>query len=373
MVDFRSFPSACVEPDPDGTTVLTGSNGTGKTTLLEAVGYAATLRSFRRATREAMVRAGADRAVVRATLQREGRPVLVEAELVPNGRSRAQLNRQPVRSSHQLARAVVVTVFSPEDLALVQGGPSGRRELLDQALAALDPTAGELLDRVDRVLRQRAALLRQAGGRPGTDVLHTLDVWDDRLAEDGEALAARRQELAGRLDPQVGRAYRDLAAGGDAEGVTLRYRRSWEGPLSAALQASRRDDLRRGVTTVGPHRDDLVLGFGGRDARTQASQGQQRCLALSLRLAVHRLLTADTGVAPLLLLDDVFSELDPDRSRALVHSLPQGQALVTTAVPLPVGVVVAKVVPVDSRPAVAAPGEETERHTSASPRGEGVG
>ncbi|MHB1584312.1 MAG: AAA family ATPase, partial [Acidimicrobiales bacterium] len=140
-MDFRSFRTAELDPDPEGTTVLTGANGTGKTSLLEAVGYAATLRSFRGAAREAMVRTGAERAVVRATFESEGRPVLVEAELAAGGRSRAQLNRQPVRSRHELAQAVTVTVFSPEDLGLVQGPPAGRRDLLDQALAALDPQA----------------------------------------------------------------------------------------------------------------------------------------------------------------------------------------------------------------------------------------
>lgn len=349
MVDFRSFRSGGLEPDPTGTTVLTGPNGSGKTSLLEAVGYATTLRSFRGATREAMVRTGADRAIVRATLERDGRPVLVEAELATAGRSRAQLNRQPVRSRHELAQVVAVTVFSPGDLGLVQGPPSGRRELLDQALAAIDPQAVALLERVERVLRQRAALLRQAGARPTGEVLGSLDVWDERLAGAGEELADRRRRLVADLVPSVAEAYDALVTPGDegtGEPVTLRYERSWGGPLATALAEARRDDLRRGVTTVGPHRDDLALGLGGRDARTQASQGQQRCLALSLRLAVHRLVTTETTSPPVLLLDDVFSELDTARSRALVRSLPTGQALLTTAVPLPGGVEVAKVVPI---------------------------
>jgi DNA replication and repair protein RecF len=349
VVDFRSFRTAELEPDPGGTTVLTGANGSGKTSLLEAVGYAATLRSFRGAAREAMVRTGADRAIVRASFERDDRPVLVEAELAAGGRSRAQLNRQPVRSRHELARAVTVTVFSPEDLRLVQGPPAARRDLLDQALAALDPQAVPLLERAERVLRQRGALLRQAGGRAADEVLVTLDVWDERLAAVGEELAGRRRQLVAELFEPVTEAYGALAAAGDGEAtepVTLRYECSWAGPLADALAAARRDDLRRGVSTVGPHRDDLVLGLGGRDARTQASQGQQRCLALSLRLAVHRLVATETTSAPLLLLDDVFSELDPERSRALVRSLPDGPALLTTAVPLPGGVEVAKVVPV---------------------------
>lgn len=363
LVDFRSFHSAVLEPDPLGTTVLTGANGSGKTTLLEAVAYAATLRSFRGAPREAMLRNGAGRAVVRAGFRRHGREALVETEFADNGRSRAQLNRQPVRSRRDLAATVAVTVFSPEDLALVQGGPAGRRELLDQALATLEPPAAALLDDVERVLRQRAALLRQAAGRPDADALRTLDIWDERLAAAGTALADRRRALVARLAPLVEEACRALLRAGAvpeeeptpgearrrsaAEGVELTYRSSWEGSLAEALAAARRDDLRRTVTTVGPHRDELVLQLAGRDARTQASQGQQRCVALSLRLAVHRLVTAERGNSPVLLLDDVFSELDPHRSRALVAALPPGQTLVTTAVPLPPGVAVARTVPVE--------------------------
>lgn len=346
--------SVSFEPEMSGTTVLIGRNGSGKTTVLEAAGYAATLRSFRGATREAMVRAGADRAIVRASFERDRRPLLVEAEVVAAGRGRAQLNRQPVRSRHQLAQVMAVTVFSPEDLALVQGGPAGRRDLLDQALATLDAEAAILLEQLERVLRQRTALLRQAGGRIGPAVLDSLEIWDEQLAGSGEELAERRQHLVERLGPLLVDAYSALSDEPETETVGLSYVRSWEGSLRSALEAARRDDLRRATTTVGPHRDDLVLSLGGRQARTQASQGQQRCLALSLRLAVHRLITTHTGITPLLLLDDVFSELDPGRGRALVRALPPGQALLTTAAPLPDGVEVAKVVAISSLPVAAA-------------------
>lgn len=352
LLDFRSFAEATFEPDPEATTVLWGPNGTGKTTVLEAVAYLSTQRSFRGAPREAIVRTGCDRAVLRAELDREGSPVLVEAEVATTGRSRAQVNRQAVRSRRDLAEAVPVTVFCPDDLGVVQGAPARRRDLLDDALALLDPPASAAADEVERALRQRGALLRQAAGRLTAEVAVTLDVWDERLAAAGTALAHAREELAASLVPYVEGSYAALSAGPDGPGegrgtpVALFYHRSWEGELGAALAAVRREDLRRAATSVGPHRDDLLLAIAGRDARLQASQGEQRCLALALRLGVHRLVTARSGVVPILLLDDVFSELDPFRSRALVHELPTGQAFLTTASPLPEGVSVAATVDV---------------------------
>jgi len=357
--DFRIFDECRFEPDPEGTTVITGPNGTGKTTMLEAVAYLGTQRSFRGAQREAMVRTGRPQAVIRAALTRAGLPLLVEAEVAAQGRSRAQVNRQPVRTRRDLAEAVPVTVFSPEDLGIVQGTPSRRRDLLDDALRLLDPKASALLEEVERVLRQRGALLRQAGGRLGPEIAATLDVWDERLAQAGTDLATARTELARALQPLVAAAYAALARPGSHPGPTtaatrprpsteaaIEYRATWEGSLAGALARARADDVRRGASTVGPHRDDLVLALGGRDARVQASQGEQRCLALALRLGVHHLVTERLGVPPILLLDDVFSELDPVRSHALVTEIPRGQALLTTAVPLPAGVEVAAVVDV---------------------------
>jgi len=353
LEDFRIFEWCRFAPDPEGTTVITGPNGTGKTTVLEAVAYLGTQRSFRGSQREAMVRSGRDTAVIRAELTRAGLPLLVEAEVAAQGRSRAQVNRQAVRTRRELAEAVPVTVFSPEDLGIVQGAPGRRRELLDDALRILDPKAAAVLDEVDRVLRQRGALLRQCGGRLGPEIASTLDVWDERLAAAGTELAEARAELARALQPPVAGAYAALArpgpgaARGGGPGpsteAAIAYRPTWEGPLAEALARARLDDVRRGATTVGPHRDDLVLSVGGRDARVQASQGEQRCLALALRLGVHRLVTERLGVPPILLLDDVFSELDPVRSHALVTEIPAGQALLTTAVPLPAGVEVAGV------------------------------
>lgn len=344
LVDFRSFATAQFTPDPEGTTVLLAPNGTGKTSILEAVGYLGTGRSFRGATRETMIRTGTDDAYVRATVHDAGTDVLIEAQLSRQGRSRVQVNRQPARTRRDLADAVAVTTFAPEDVTVVRGGPSGRRDVLDDALALLDPSAGTLLEDVARVLRQRGALLRQLHGRLDAAAASTLDVWDERLAALGDDLAARRGALARALDPEVAELYRVLADGVVDVGVA--YAPSWTGGLADALAAARADDVRRGVSTTGPHRDDVALTIDERDARTQSSQGEQRSLALALRIAVHRRVTATRGRPPLLLLDDVFSELDAGRATRLLELLPVGQALLTTAVPPPPGLHGADVVDV---------------------------
>lgn len=334
LTDFRNYESAELAPAA-GLTVVAGGNGEGKTNLLEAIGYLATLSSFRGAPTDALVRDGQQVAVVRAEGWRDGRTVLLEAEVRAGGRGRVQLNRQPLRRARELLGALRVSVFAPDDLVVVKGGPSDRRRLLDDLLVALHPKHDAVQADVERVLRQRNTLLRQAAGRVTGEVTATLDVWDAKLAELGEELAVSREEAVRRLEPEVGKAYDDVAA--TAADVTLAYRRSWDGGLADALAASRSDDVRRGVTLVGPHRDELVLTIGGLPARTHASQGEQRSLALALRLGAHRLVADEIGEPPVLLLDDVFSELDPDRSDALLHHLPAGQALLTTAGAIPAG------------------------------------
>jgi DNA replication and repair protein RecF len=338
LSDFRSYATTDVEL-AKGLTVILGANGEGKTNLLEGLAYLATLSSFRGAPLEAMIRQGASSAVVRAEGVREGRELLIEAELVSGGRSRVQVNRQRLQRSRDLLGALRTSVFSPDDLALVKGGPAERRRYLDDTLTALHPRHDQVRSEVERVLRQRNALLKQSAGgnRFDESAAFTLDVWDVKLAESGEALAAARDELVARLGPHVADAYRALAFDADVE-VEARYESSWAATgLAAALANTRKDDLRRGVTTVGPHRDELQLAIAGLPARTHASQGEQRSLALSLRLAAHRIVTSDTGTAPVLLLDDVFSELDPSRSDSLLHHLPAGQTVLTSAAGLPAG------------------------------------
>ena len=335
LVDFRNYTSAEVELAPDALTVVVGGNGQGKTNLLEAVGYLATLSSFRGAPPEAMVRSGRPSAVVRAEGRRGGRDLLLEAEINPSGRSRTLVDRQPLRRAADLLGALRVTLFSPDDLELVKGGPSGRRRYLDDALVALHPRNAAIRADAERVLRQRNALLKQCRGRLDPAAETTLDVWDAKLATTGEALASARSELVAALDVPVAKAYDELA-GGPAD-VGIAYECSWVGPLAAALVAARSDDVRRGLTTVGPHRDELRLSVAGAPARTHASQGEQRSLALALRLALHGAVTEAVGEPPVLLLDDVFSELDADRSAALVAHLPDCQALLTTAGTVPGG------------------------------------
>lgn len=289
---------------------------------------------MRGATTETMVRVGAERAVVRAEATRGPRELLIEAEIAARGRSRIQLNRQPVKRRRDLLEALAVTVFSPDDLVLVKGGPSERRSWLDEAVVGLDSHADALRADVDRILKQRNALLKQARGRLDDAAGLTLDVWDDRFVRAGEALAHRRREVLTALEPQIRQAYQDLA-GRDLP-VGASYQADWSTTgLAAALVDAREADLRRGITTVGPHRDEVVLTLDGLPARTHASQGEQRSLALALRLAVHRAIAERTGESPILLLDDVFSELDESRTEALLAHLPPGQTLLTTAGPLP--------------------------------------
>jgi len=336
--DIRNHTATVVEFAP-GLTALVGPNGQGKTNVLEAVGWLATLRSFRGAGPDVIVRTGCETGVIRAEGHRpDGREVLVEAELAVNGRNRVQVDRRRLGRARDLLGVLRVTVFTPEDLAVVKAGPQLRRDLLDEALTALDPRFDTVATTYDRVLRQRNALLRQVGGRLSADDAITLDVWDDRLVEAGERIVEARSRLVEELGDPVEAAYRGLAPT-TARVEPVHRPSTGVGTLASRLADARRDDVRRGTTTVGPHRDDLDLVLDGRIGRTHASQGEQRSLALALKLAVHRLVTERVGRPPVLLLDDVFSELDPRRAAALVEILPTGQTILTTADDLPPGAV----------------------------------
>jgi DNA replication and repair protein RecF len=323
-----------------GLTVLQGANGQGKTSLLEAVGWVARSRSFRGVPDRLLVRADAEQAIVRALVRTGEREQLFEAEIRATGRNRIQCNRQVVARTRDLHGLLRVTVFSPDDLALVKGGPSERREFLDELLTMLSPRYDAARGDFERVLKQRNALLR-AGVRD-EDALTTLDVFDDQLARAAGEIVRGRLRLIERLVPAVVQGY-ELLAGQDAL-LTASYEAEWSsGPLAAsdaeavddalrsALVARRRAEIDRGLTLVGPHRDDWKLEMNGLDARHQASQGEQRTLALALRLAGHHVVSELTGTVPVLLLDDVFSELDAARASALVRNLPEGQTLLTTA------------------------------------------
>lgn len=327
--DFRNYTELDWEPAP-GRLVVGGRNGQGKSNLVEAIALVGSMTSFRGAPTDALVRAGADRAIVRAEVRVDDRRLLVEIELARGRPNRVQVNKQRVARRGDLVGLVPVTVFGPDDLELVKGGPGLRRDLLDDLLVQLHPAHVRTRTEVERVLRQRNALLRSAHGRMSPDIEATLAVWDAKFVAAGEAWADARAELVRRLAPRVAEAYDHLA--GRHHEVGLAYAPAWRpGGLAAALDEVRTDEVRRGVTLVGPHRDELVVTLDSLPARTHASQGEQRTLALALRIAGHHEVASVCGTSPLLILDDVFSELDGGRVDALMSLLVADQTFVTTA------------------------------------------
>jgi DNA replication and repair protein RecF len=345
VADFRSWERAELDLEP-GVTVLVGPNGVGKTNLVEAVGYLATLGSHRVAGDAPLVRHGADRAVVRATVVHHGRELVVEVEIAPGRANRARVNRAPVARPRDVLGILRTVLFAPEDLALVRGDPAERRRFLDDLLVTRFPRYAAVRTDYDRVLRQRSALLKTArNGRSGNGAqsdLSTLDVWDGHLARHGAALLAGRLDLVAALAGPAVEAFAEIAPTSDA--IALVYRSSLgEDPLPSspeelepllleALARVRRQEIERGVCLVGPHRDDLDLRLGDGPAKGYASHGESWALSLALRLASYRLLCAD-DVEPVLILDDVFAELDDRRRRALAGVAARAeQVLVTAAV-----------------------------------------
>jgi len=343
LADFRCYEAVALEL-PASVTVIVGDNGQGKTSLLEAIGWAALGRSFRGVPDGALVRDGEAQAILRIEVEGVERQQSVEAELRAVGRNRVLLNRNPLTRNRDLLGVLRVTVFAPDDLDLVKGGPGSRRAYLDDLLVAVAPRHEGTRSDYEKVLRHRNALLK--GGVRDAEARTTLEVFDAQLVQAGTELVRGRLKLTARLAPAVDAAYRALA-GGDAH-VEAVYVAEWaEGTpslesvpdlLRAGLEARRRQELDRGLTLVGPHRDEWRLTIGGLESRTHASQGEQRSLALALRLGGHRVSAEVTGEDPVLLLDDVFSELDRSRAEALVASLPAGQTILTTAAAVPDGV-----------------------------------
>jgi DNA replication and repair protein RecF len=352
LADFRSYAVLELPLEP-GVTSFVGPNGQGKTNLVEAVGYLATLGSHRVAADVPLVRQGAERAVVRGAVERDGRTTLVEIEVVPGRANRARVNRGPVPRAREVLGILRAVLFAPEDLALVRGDPSERRRFLDDLLVARAPRYAGVRADYERVLKQRNALLKSAGaarrsgrGAAAEDQMGVLDVWDSHLARAGALLLAGRLRLVDELRPLVEKAYDAVSSGG---GPTVLDYRSSLGPevplpsdvdvlgaaLSAGLASSRRAELERGTSLVGPHRDELLLSLGSLPARGYASHGEGWSFALALRLASYDLLSGDgsAGGEPVLLLDDVFAELDARRRERLATLVaPAGQVLVTAAV-----------------------------------------
>lgn len=379
LLDFRSFGQVDVEFTP-GVNTLVGQNGQGKTNLVEALGYVSTLGSHRVSNDNALIRSGAARAVVRTRIVRGDRASVIEIEIAQGRANRAQLNRAPVQRPRDILGIARTVLFAPEDLVLVKGDPDARRRFLDDLAILLLPRMAGVFADYARVLRQRSALLKSAGAARRSAVapdLRTLDIWDSKLAQIGAQIVRARLQLVAALGPYIAVAYEQLSSGkGDAK---ISYRSSlseafddagdirWAGDEEPAIQLAvlaeaelerhllealgrlRAKELDRGVCLVGPHRDDLTLTLGGLPAKGYASHGESWSFALALRLASYRLLTegpnleqtdtsfwfADLGpdTEPILILDDVFAELDATRRTKLAdHIVGAGQVLITAAV-----------------------------------------
>ena len=356
--DFRSYADVDVALEA-GVTAFVGSNGQGKTNLVEAIDYLSRLSSHRVATDAPLIRAGAEQAVVRAAVVRDGRTAILEVELNPGRANRARVNRSPLSRARDLAGIVRTVVFSPEDLALVKGDPSQRRRFLDDLLVLRAPRYAGVLSDYERVLRQRNTLLKTlyaARGSARESALATLSVWDDHLVTTGTELLSARRQLATDLAPYLGKAYEAVARGASRDDARIEYSATVDPEVEEVAQQPSRDprsllaeafreelarrqpdEIQRGVTLVGPHRDDLLTTLGPGDeqrlpVKGYASHGESWSFALALKLAAYDLLRAD-GDDPILILDDVFAELDTERREQLAALVAGAeQVLVTAAV-----------------------------------------
>lgn len=349
--NFRSYEAVEFDLEP-GSTAFIGANGQGKTNLIEAIDYIATLGSHRVAQDTPLVRAGADHAVARATVVRGDRTALLEVEITPGKANRARINKSPLRRNRDVVGVLRTVLFSPEDLKLVKGDPSDRRHFLDALLSLRIPRLAGVKADYDRILRQRNTLLKTAGRRRDVE-LPTLDIWDENLARVGGELMAERYALLAALAPYLATAYVQVAADAaeNRRSVTATYKPSFhvepdahdsESLRHALLEEvgrRRRDELDRGISLVGPHRDEVTLTLGDLPAKGYASHGESWSFALALKLASFELLRED-GDDPVLILDDVFAELDVGRRDQLAAMVADAeQVLVTAAVDtdVPVG------------------------------------
>ncbi|HEY7723146.1 MAG TPA: DNA replication/repair protein RecF [Pedococcus sp.] len=365
VANFRSYESAELPLGP-GVTTLVGLNGQGKTNLVEALGYLATLSSHRVASDQPLVRFGTDQAVIRGVVVRDGRETLIELELNPGRANRARLGRSPMQRPREVLGTLRTVLFAPEDLALVKGDPSERRRFLDELLVSRQPRWAAVRSDYDKVLRQRNALLKSAAPvlrkgsryrpRPGEEpaddarasALHTLDIWNEHLAGVGSQLLYARLRLLRDLGPYLAKAYDEVSAGqSDAK---LSYRSSLREEVAAAIAAGevpeldtlrseilaaleevRGREVERGVSLVGPHRDDVLLTLGELPAKGYASHGESWSFALGLKLAAFQLLRHDLGEDPVLILDDVFAELDSGRRERLAAMIGDCEQVIVTA------------------------------------------
>ncbi|UIJ35571.1 DNA replication/repair protein RecF [Allobranchiibius sp. GilTou73] len=348
LTGFRSYEQLELDFEP-GVTTLVGRNGQGKTNLVEAVGYLATLGSHRVATDHPLIRAGDEQAVVRAIVVRDGREQSIEIEIYPGRANRARLGRGAAVRPRDILGSLRTVLFAPEDLALVKGDPAGRRRFLDDLLVARQPRWAAARSDYDKILKQRNALLKNARtSRNDAALADSLPVWDTHLAATGANLTYARLRLLRDLAPYVGQAYDQVSD--SVSGARIDYQSSLSGlspaadgevpgveEITAALHTGfaeqRSREIERGITLVGPHRDDLELTLGELPAKGYASHGESWSFALALRLAGYQLLRADVATDPVLVLDDVFAELDVGRRTRLATLISDcEQVLITAAV-----------------------------------------
>lgn len=352
LTDFRNYSEFGVSLNA-GPNLIVGSNGQGKTNLIEALGYLSILGSHRVSTDQPMIRQGADAAIIRARITHAEREILAEVQLNRSGANRAQLNKAPIRP-RELQRVFSRVLFAPEDLALVRSEPSTRRRYLDDLLSQSSPRLGSVIADYERVVRQRNSLLKTARHGPGVNNLATLDVWDDKLIDLGSEILVARAQLIEQLTPDVVSAYSAIAGdeqkvrlasllsltGSDADSEQFTATTTWRPTdveetrlvFATAVTRVRRVELDRGITLVGPHRDDVVIELNGLPARNHASHGESWSLALALKLASASLLRRESTVGdPVIILDDVFAELDESRRGRLAAAVSGFEQLLVTA------------------------------------------
>lgn len=346
LKDFRSYEELSLTLDK-GVTVFVGSNGYGKTNIIEAIGYLTTLSSHRVSTDAPLVRIGTESAYLKTIVENQGRSTMIELEINPSRANRGRINQNPQRSAREIVGHLRTVLFAPEDLSLVKGDPNERRKFIDNLLVLRNPRYTSIISDYERVLKQRNALLKSSSGlrRADTNALNTLEVWDQQLITIGSELIMARIQLTAALVEPVSRNYAKLA---DGHQIALAYTSSiWQGksnsePITlaqisesfgSALEIVRKNEFERGITLVGPHRDDIQLSLRNHLLKGYASQGEAWSFALALKLASYDLLR-DDGVEPILILDDVFSELDKTRRDRLSSLISNSeQILITAAVP----------------------------------------
>ena len=327
--NFRNIAAMRLVPAVNGVTAITGFNGHGKSSVIEALAYALSGKSFRNSPKDSMITKGKDQSIVRTSLVSADREILVELALNKGRADKLMSNRNSVTRS-ELSRLAPLTIFTPRDIEIIAGPPSERRDFIDTALVTMGPRAGESVENFERLLRHRASLLRDIATSNDPSLPEMLEIFDARLAEEGERLTRMRLALLAKIEPELSDQYAGIS--GKSDQVTITYSSTWGQDLRAALVVSRLEDVRKGATSVGPHRDEIIFTLKGLNARYEASQGEQRTLAFSLKMGLHKVIKDRIGEDPIVLLDDVFSELDEKRIEKVLEVSDNAQVVVTTSI-----------------------------------------